>query len=49
MQSSFVWETTFVVWEEKATLKVKTAQSFGVTAEVLSGTSVTPTGVKGRT
>lgn len=49
MQSSFVWETTFVVLEEKATLQVKTAQSFGVSAEVLSGTSVTLTGVKGRT
>lgn len=46
---SFVWETTFVVLEEKATLQVKTAQSFGVSAEVLSGTSVTLTGVKGRT
>lgn len=49
MQSSFVWETTSVVLEENVALEVKTAQSFRVTAEVLSGTGVTLTRVKGRT
>lgn len=37
-----------MVLEEKPSLKVKIAQSFRVTAEMLSGTSVTLSRVKGK-